>query len=169
MDLFTKTGLAPGNHTIKVENVDADKLMLVDKFEVLRSPVLVNDDSPIFTYSGSGWTDQNGRSSFENGLCDYKDDAHFTTANDSYVTISFTGLAVDIISEKHPVYGDIDVYLDDVFEKTISHYNDGSRLVQQRLGTFIFDTYGDHTIKLVKKSGQYMIIDAVKVYSYYPF
>lgn len=57
--------------------------------------------------------------------------------------------------------GDIDIYVDDVFKETVSAHH-ASRLTQQAVYSISGLANGAHTIKAVKKSGEYMLVDGVK-------
>lgn len=181
--LFSKYDLDYKQHTIRVVK-KSGTYMTLDAFNVnkptsplsLRKsltyglPVLINDDAVALAYTGSGWVDSNGRSSLENGLWDYKEDVHYTPTNNDYVIASFTGRSVEVIAEKSPDGGDVEVYIDGSLTPaaTFSLRSDGTRLVQQRVYHFLFAANASHTIKLVKKSGTYMNIDAIKVYQHVP-
>src|SRR5690606_3442399 len=112
----------------------------------------INNNDDGLVYQGN-WSDSTGR-----GLGDYNDDVRYTEANGASVSYTFTGTQVKFFSELANDGGDIDVYVDDAFVKTVSGYAD-QRAAQQVL----FDSGeledGTHTIRLVKKSGQYMLVD----------
>jgi alpha-galactosidase len=54
--------------------------------------------------------------------------------------------------------------VDNVFKQTVSAYN-ATRLAQQTVYSISWPTSGSHTIKGVKKSGTYMILDALKIFN----
>ena len=125
------------------------------KSTVIDGNNFYNDTYNQITYSGS-WSYSNSR-----GFADFNDDVHSTTTNGDYCEFSFTGNGIDLYSEKNNDQGDMDIYIDNVFQSTVSCYN-GSRLTNQ----IIFQTslpIGAHTLKAVKKSGQYMVLDGYMV------
>ena len=75
--------------------------------------VSVNDDDPGIAYSGS-WGQSRGR-----GFGDYKDDVHYVEGNGSSVQYTFTGTGIDYVTELDESQGDVDVYLDGEFQKTV--------------------------------------------------
>jgi len=119
--------------------------------EVARETTINNNDDGL-VYQGN-WSDSTGR-----GLGDYNDDVRYTESNGASVSYTFTGTQVKFFSELANDGGEIDVYLDDAFVKTVSGYAD-QRAAQQVL----FDSGeledGTHAIRLVKKTGQYMLVD----------
>jgi hypothetical protein len=116
----------------------------------------VNDTDAGFTYTGT-WKYSSAR-----GLGDYQDDVHYTAATGDSVSYSFTGTGVSYITEKNTDEGNVDVYLDGVLKTTVSCAN-ATRLVQQTVYSVGGLTSGSHTLKLVKKDGTYMLIDAITV------
>jgi hypothetical protein len=115
-----------------------------------------NNSDPNIVYTGT-WTLSSGR-----GVGDYQDDVRYTgTNNDSFV-YTFSGTGVNYITEKNSDQGDVDIYIDNVFQQTVSTYN-ATRLVQQTVYSKTGLTNGTHTIKGVKKTGQYMLVDAFSI------
>lgn len=72
-----------------------------------------NDDAAGMQYS-AGWTDDNNRPREYNG------DLHYTSGNGNYVQYTFTGTGVDWINEKASDLGNVDVYIDGIFDRTVS-------------------------------------------------
>jgi fibronectin type 3 domain-containing protein len=66
------------------------------------------------------------------------------------------------IGEADNSEGNVDVYLDGVFRTTVNCYST-TRLTQQRLFTATNLSPGRHALKLVKKSGSLMVVDAFAV------
>jgi hypothetical protein len=159
--VYTISGLSNGAHTIKAVK-KSGSYMLLDKFSisapiVISTPkVSINDNDTGITYSGS-WGQSTGR-----GLGDYLDDVHYTEANDAYFEYAFTGTGFDVVTEKDSSQGDVDIYVDNVFKQTVGTYND-SRLVQQTVYSISGLSDGSHTIKAVKKSGSYMLLDKLNI------
>ena len=65
-------------------------------------------------------------------------------------------------SEKNSDMGDVDIYIDDRLQGTVSA-NNGSRTAQQVLFRTDALAAGVHTLKGVKKNGEYMLTDAFRV------
>ncbi|MFC5527932.1 alpha-L-fucosidase [Cohnella yongneupensis] len=114
----------------------------------------VNDS--LLSYFGS-WTTGANR-----GYGDYQNDVHSTTTNGDSVEYTFTGTGVSYITEKNSDQGNVDVYVDNVFQQTVNTSNP-SRLAQQTVYNKTGLSQGQHKIKLVKKDGNYMLIDAVSI------
>ncbi|RKP56286.1 discoidin domain-containing protein [Cohnella endophytica] len=117
----------------------------------------LNDTASSITYNGS-W----GLSSNRN-VGDYLNDVHYTTTNNNYFQYTFTGTGIEYISSKDSNYGNIDIYIDNVFKQTVSAVNATGYLPQQVLYGIYGLTSGSHTIKGVKTSGSYMQLDKFKI------
>ncbi|WP_212742571.1 PKD domain-containing protein [Rudaea sp. 3F27F6] len=107
--------------------------------------------SPAFSYSSNRSTG------------DYDKDIHYTTTNGASATYAFTGSGIDFISEKYSDEGLIAVYIDGALVQTVNASN-STRLAQQVLYTQTWTSSGNHTIKVVKQSGTYMLVDAFRVH-----
>jgi hypothetical protein len=118
--------------------------------------VAINNDDSEISYKGA-W--QHGRN---RGLGDYKDDVHYTENNNDYFEYTFKGTGIELITEKESAQGDIDIYVDNVFKQSVSTYS-ANRQVLQTVYSIDGLNDGTHTIKAVKKSGYYMLIDQLKV------
>ena len=118
---------------------------------------VVNDTDAGVLYSGS-WSTNGNRPSG-----DFGGDVHYTTTDGDAVTYAFTGKSISFITEKSADEGQIAVYLDGVLKKTVNassaDHNLGGQVVYSVSGL----SAGTHLIKLVKVSGQYMLVDAFKV------
>jgi alpha-galactosidase len=150
--VYKISGLTNGAHTIKAVK-KSGTYMLLDKLSFsVASPIDINDTDPAIVYTGS-WSLSSNR-----GFGDYKDDVHFTQTNNDYFQYTFKGTGIDLITEKEASQGDIDIYIDNVFQRTVSTYN-ATRLTQQTVFSVSGLASGTHTIKAVKKSGTYMLLD----------
>ncbi|NOU90683.1 hypothetical protein GC102_33880 [Paenibacillus sp. LMG 31460] len=116
----------------------------------------INDTNAAIHYSGS-WGYSNNR-----GLGDYQNDVHYTENNNDYFEYVFKGTGIELITEKDTSQGDIDIYVDDVFKETVSTYH-ASRLAQQTVYSIAGLPSGSHTLKVVKKSGSYMLLDKITI------
>ncbi|OZJ01666.1 hypothetical protein BZG36_05673, partial [Bifiguratus adelaidae] len=118
----------------------------------------LNDTASGIVYTGT-WNYGANR-----GLGDYQDDIHFTATNGDSVAYTFTGTGIDYVTEKNSDEGNVDVYIDGVLQQTVSCVST-TRLAQQTAYSNKNLTPGSHTLKLVKKDGTYMILDALVVYN----
>ncbi|MBW7460568.1 hypothetical protein K0U00_41540, partial [Paenibacillus sepulcri] len=135
----------------------ADKnVTLVIKDSSAGGSISVNDDDAGIRYEGA-WN-----RSYNRGLGDYKDDVHFLENNGEYMEYPFTGTGIELYSELDPSQGDIDIYVDGDFKQTLSTSNAG-RLANQSVYHIAGLTDGPHTLKAVKKSGVFMLVDQLKV------
>jgi hypothetical protein len=125
--------------------------------------ITLNDTDPSLQYSGSAWGYYPGRpTSFQ----DLQNDVHATLNNGDSVSYTFTGTGIAYVSEKSDGYGLVDVYLDGQLQQTVDAnavgvHNLGNQVLFSETGL----SAGQHTLKLVKKSGVYMLIDALVVNS----
>jgi hypothetical protein len=119
----------------------------------------VNDDDPQIVYTGS-WSRSTGR-----GLGDYQDDVHYTETNGDFFEYTFVGTGVDYVTETHNSQGDVDIYVDGQFKKTVSTYLDPAqgRGAQQVVYGISDLPNGNHTIRGVKRSGTFMLLDKLNV------
>ncbi|MCA0753764.1 hypothetical protein KP806_01790 [Paenibacillus sp. N4] len=116
----------------------------------------INDDDTGISYKGA-WQYSRNR-----GLGDYKDDVHYTEKDNDYFEFTFKGTGIELITEKDPSQGDMDIYIDGEFKQTISTYNE-SKQASQAVYSINGLTDGTHVIKAVKKNGYYMLLDQFKV------
>ncbi|WP_239313679.1 alpha-L-fucosidase [Plantactinospora mayteni] len=110
----------------------------------------------VATYS-TGWAVSSGR-----GLGDYNDDVHYTTNNGASFTYTFNGTGIDYLSERNSDQGLVDIYLDGVLRATVDT-GSSTRLTQQVVYTVRGLPQGSHTLRGVKRSGTYMLVDRFDV------
>ncbi|WP_261304980.1 discoidin domain-containing protein [Paenibacillus andongensis] len=126
----------------------------INEFKVFGFPnTYVNDTDSNIVYNGS-WSYSGGRS-----LGDHQDDVHYTTTNNASAEYTFTGRGVDYITEKNSDQGQVDIYIDGVYQTTVD-CSSSTRLAQQLVYSITGLASGTHTIKVVKKTGTYMLVDA---------
>ena len=113
----------------------------------------VDDTDPSVSYTGS-WGYAGGRS-----YGDLGDGVHYTSTNGDAATITFSGTGIDVLSEENSDEGDVDVYLDGAFDRTVSANRTAERLAQQVVYTRTGLAQGTHTVKLVKKDNSYLVLD----------
>ena len=119
----------------------------------------MNNDDPDIVYTGS-WSRSTGR-----GLGDYEDDVHYTEADDDFFAYTFVGTGVDYVTETHSSQGDVDIYVDGAFKENVSTYRDPAdgRGAQQVVYSISDLPSGTHTIRGVKRSGDFMLLDKLDV------
>ncbi|MFI6324788.1 alpha-L-fucosidase [Nonomuraea sp. NPDC050556] len=118
----------------------------------------LNDDATGMTYTGA-WKTSTDRTY----ATDLNNDVHFTMTDGDAFSYTFTGTGIDFRSEKHSDQGLTDFYLDGVFQATVDTTNP-TRLSQQLLYSRRDLTNGQHTLKAVKRSGQFMLVDRIDIY-----
>ncbi|MET3566017.1 hypothetical protein ABIC47_001502 [Leifsonia sp. 563] len=119
----------------------------------------INDTDPGIAYSGQ-WGYSNGRN-----FGDYQDDVHYAEhpGSDSF-SYTFTGTGISYLTELDSSEGEADVYIDGQFVKTISaNIPSASHTAQQTVFTTNDLTDGKHTLRVVMKSGQFMLLDRLDV------
>jgi len=119
---------------------------------------MINDNASGIAYSGSFAASTN------RGLGDYDNDVHYTTSNGASASYTFTGTGIDFITETYSDEGNVAIYIDGTLVKTVSTVS-STRQVQQAVYSQTWASSGSHTIKVVKKSGTYMLVDAFRVHS----
>jgi hypothetical protein len=119
----------------------------------------INDTDAGLRYMGSGWGYYAGR-----GVGDLQDDVHATTHNGDSVSFGFRGTGISFATEVSLDEGQVDVLLDGQLVQTVNAFAEG---VHNRAGQVLFSRNdlpaGQHTLQLVKKSGDYMLLDALTV------
>jgi hypothetical protein len=121
--------------------------------------VTLNNDDPAITYSGT-WSRSTGR-----GMGDHADDVHYAEANGSAFEHTFVGTGIDYVTETHESQGDVEIFLDGTLVETVSTWRDPAdgRGVQQVVYSVRDLPSGQHTLRAVKKSGQFMLLDKLDV------
>ncbi|WP_241995525.1 X2-like carbohydrate binding domain-containing protein [Kribbella antiqua] len=122
--------------------------------------VEINNNNSQIVYTGS-WNYSGGR-----GLGDYQDDVQWTETNGDSFSYSFVGTGIDYVTETDGGQGDVDIYIDGQFKQTVSTYLDpaqGHNKPQQVVYSSSDLPNGNHTIRGVKKSGQFMLLDKLNV------
>ncbi|WP_238358088.1 X2-like carbohydrate binding domain-containing protein [Cohnella zeiphila] len=118
----------------------------------------VNNNDPKIKYSG-GWNGSGGR-----GLGDYGDDVDWTETNDAFFEYTFQGTGIDYITEVDQGQGDVEIFLDGVSQGTFSTYEaNAHNKPQMTIYSVSGLASGLHTLKAVKKTGQFMLLDALRV------
>jgi hypothetical protein len=118
---------------------------------------MVNDNDPGITYVNWGYS--SGR-----GVGDFDNDVHYSTTVGATAQYTFTGTGVSYIAERNNDEGNVDVYIDNVFQTNVNLNVSGGRQVQQVVYSITGLASGSHTIKLVNKSTAYGIIDAFEIF-----
>ncbi|SNS69563.1 Carbohydrate binding domain X2 [Asanoa hainanensis] len=118
-----------------------------------------DDTDPGIAYVGS-WSQSTGR-----GLGDYNDGVHYTERNGDSFQYTFQGTGVSYVTEMDSSQGDVDIYVDGEFVKTVhTGREEGQpRLAQQTVFTVNDLPDGSHTLTAVKKSGSFMLVDRIDV------
>ncbi|MFB8201125.1 hypothetical protein [Kitasatospora purpeofusca] len=101
---------------------------------------------------------------------DFDDDVHYSTANGSSVTFAFDGTGIAVLGERYKDSGDVDAYVDGAFDRTVALNHTvtlpsgtSERLARQTIYSKAGLPAGRHTVKLVKRSGSYLTVDAFAV------
>jgi hypothetical protein len=157
---YTISGLAAGNHTLKIVNNGAN-LMTVDAFTVSNSRATVNDTDAGISYTGSGWNYSSGR-----GQGDYGDDVHYSYSSGATVQYTFTGSGISWLAQRSTFTGPVEIYIDGVDEGTVSPKTSSSPYPAQQVDYGITGLVaGAHTIKIVNNAANLMTVDAFTVES----
>lgn len=162
--VYTNSELDYAGHRIKLVNKSGDE-MVVDGIVVRRTSseksVTVNDNDESISYVGEGWRYADNRTSEQ----DYMTDAHITYNDGDYVEYSFVGTGIGFMTEMYSDMGKIEVYVDGELVGEADCYTDSGRKSQQVIFKELNLEYGEHTIRVVKNGGQYMIVDGFAVWT----
>jgi alpha-L-fucosidase 2 len=116
---------------------------------------LLNDT--VLTYDAN-WFLTTGR-----GYGDYNDDTHHSTTVNAAASYTFTGTGVDYLSERNSDMGNVDVYIDNVFQTNVNLFTSGARQVQQVVYSKTGLASGTHTIRIVNKTTSVGMVDALRI------
>jgi hypothetical protein len=116
----------------------------------------LNDNDWRTVYTGA-WNTSGGRH-----LGDLGDDVHYTSTDGDSFSYTFTGTGIQVLSETSPDEGTADVYVDGTKTQTVTG-NGPQRLAQQVMVLVTGLAKGQHTVKVVKTGGTFMLIDGVTV------
>ncbi len=108
------------------------------------------------SYTGS-WSASTGRPYGDLGNA-----VNYTQTNGDSASFTFTGTGVQVLTETDTDEGDIDVYVDGTKTETVSAYS-ATREAQQPVVDIAGLGNGTHTVKIVKVSGQYLLVNAFTV------
>ena len=126
-------------------------------FKITHDRPLVNNDDEGVEYEGNGWIHEVNR-----GIGNTNNNVHITTENGDSASHTFIGTGIEFITETDTTHGQVAVYIDGAHHKTVDAFST-LHGVQVSLHSVQGLTQGEHTIKLVKVSGERMILDAFKV------
>jgi uncharacterized protein YjdB len=172
---FTKTGLAYGDHTIRIANATGGPLH-ANAFEVTK-PLGVEQPLTVYMADPSNYEIVNNTEldiklgglwglSSGRGEDDYNHDINYSSEDGATITYSFIGTGIAYISEKLNEVGKFEVLVDGESQGIFDAYLDvepSARQTKQVLYEINDLAYGRHTIKIVKKDGQIMQLDAFRV------
>ena len=151
--VFEIGGLAAGSHQISLVK-RSGMFMQIDKIEVDRNVLRLNDDNSAITYSGS-WN-----RSLNRGAGDYLDGVNYTVNNGDSFSFNLVGTGAQLIMPSDPNQGSIEVFVDGKSYGTYSTYS-ASYTAQRALFSVQNLPLGTHTITATKRSGPWMVLDAV--------
>lgn len=127
-------------------------------FDQQKPETIFQESTPSFTYSDSGWWLGQDRENSTDG------NSMVCSPDSSWFEFTFTGESVSCYCEKSPDQGDIDFYIDEQFQGTASAFSE-----QHLMSDIIFSVTAlppvEHVLKGVKRSGEWIIIDACKTYT----
>lgn len=121
--------------------------------------VTLNDNDAAIVYVGA-WSHSTNR-----GLGDHLDDVHYSEREGDAFEYTFVGTGIDYVTETHESQGDVDIYIDGELKQTVSTYRDpvDGRGVQQVVYSTDGLPNGTHTLRAVKRSGAFMLLDKLVV------
>jgi len=115
----------------------------------------VDDTEPAFDIVPSDW-------SVGGNAGEYHGKIHYTKTDNQAVQYTFTASGIAWIGDMNVDESNVDVYLDGTFQQTVNCWS-STRVTQAWLFSANNLAAGPHTLKLVKKGGTYMVLDAFAV------
>lgn len=156
LTVSTSTSTAAGTYTMTVTGASgalqhSTTVMLI--VNAAQTWTEVNDTDPGITYS-AGWNYSANRNDG-----DFDNDVHYTKTNGNYAQYTFNGTGIEYITELYSDEGNVDIYIDNTFQTTVN-CNSATRQAQVVAYSNTTLSPGSHTIKIVKNSGTYTLLDA---------
>ena len=112
-------------------------------------PIRINDDSAAIVKTGA-WLSASNR-----GRGDYKNDVSYTGTNGDALEYTFSGTGVTVIGPKGSDQGNVEIFIDGV-SRGLVDTSANSYAAQQKYFVTTGLTTGQHTVKVVKRSGTWM-------------
>ncbi len=122
-----------------------------------EATVTLNDADSRIDYS-LGW-----KYSANRPFLNYRDDVHYTEVDGAYFEHRFTGTGIDYVTDYEASSGGVDIFIDGALQATVD-CSGPTRMVQQVVYSKRGLASGSHTIKAVKKNGQFMVLDALRIH-----
>ncbi len=152
--VFQTDSLSLGAHTLTAIKKGGTYMEL----DAILPSVMVNDTSTLIKYSG------NWNYSANRGIGDFKNDLHYTYKNNNSFAYTFNGTGIEYINGRDINEGNVDIYIDGIFQKTINCYSPSYKAQQINFSNYDLSE-GIHTIKGIKRSGLYMQVDAFRIFN----
>jgi alpha-L-fucosidase 2 len=76
---------------------------------------------------------------------------------------TFTGTGVDYLSERNGDMGNVDVYVDNIFQANVNLFVSGPRQAQVVVFSKSGLPSGQHTIRIVNRTASVAIVDALRI------
>lgn len=154
--------------TVKDENIILvksgealeEKEIVLPQKDLEAQRKVINNDSSDISYVGDGWSYSGNRSPG-----DYANDVHQTSNNGDCVEFTFYGNGIKYIGAKNHDVAEQDIYIDNQLVEIIDGSTTQGYLPQSVLYSNKNLSEGTHTIKIVKKSREWMVVDAFAVYN----
>ena len=98
---------------------------------------------------------------------DYYNDAHYAQKENETAEFTFTGTGIDILAATDNAGSEFEVVIDGVSKGTATTLTDQPYAAQQAVYSVDDLAYGTHTIQIVKKAGQYLVLDGFAIRGQY--
>ena len=92
---------------------------------------------------------------------DYRDDVHYATADGAAFEFAFNGTGVDWVTALGPDQGEADIYIDNKLVDRVNLFNQ-ARTTTQQVFTHPGLKDGQHTMRIVKVSGEVLRTDMIR-------
>lgn len=96
------------------------------------------------------------------GVGDLADDVHYTTADGAAAALTFHGTGVTVLGEKYSDQGDVEIFVDGVSQGLVDT-TATERLAQAEIFAVSGLSAGEHSIRVVKRSGKYATLDGFRI------
>jgi len=128
------------------------------KTKPLPAYAMINDNDLAIHYCG------NWQVSKKRGFHDFQDDIHYSNTVGDFAEYNFNGTGIELLSEKYSDQGNIDIYIDGRLYSNVNlKTTNFPRLAQISVFNVQGIDEGQHTIRIVNQSSDYVAIDALRV------
>lgn len=165
--LFSIKGLPYGQHTIRIEKVTGEYIIL-DAFKVYGKPLGTSEMRNSYNLPDLYFTQGNWGLSLNRNMGDLNNDVQQTQDDGASFKYYFYGTGISFVGPKNDTLGDFDVWVDGQYKGRYSAHA-STYIPQQELFkiTGLGKVNYHHVLEVKQVTGRYIVLDGFKVYNPY--